>query len=467
MKSNYSAVARVLLVLGLTSPSLAVSGTSGTTAPYALQKAANGMDVIAIPMSKVPLVTIVLVSKAGAMTETPAINGLTHVWEHMFFKGNQRLPDQEAFNKRVRQLGIDFNGDTSAEMVRYFFTLPSKNLDDGLQFMADAISTPLLEAKELERERKVVLDEYDRNASQPGFELGNIERMVIYGSQEHLRNPLGRRTLIEKATREQLLQIKQDVFVPANCALVVAGDVDPTALKGLVDKHFGKWQTPATWKPIDRGNFPDFPKTTDIVRTNPLAQNVNQQITWKGPRASIDRKDTWAVDVLIQLLEHRSGKFFKKYIDSGMTLNSGFTYHTQGRAGELVIYSMTSAENAAKAKAELLNEPEAWLKPGYFTNSQLEDVRRRLMIGYKMELNKPSAFGKTMAFWWATTGLDYYDGYLPGMAKISLKDVQAVIKKYLISKPYVATTLLNPKDAVTAKMPDNAAALSEKYLKNY
>jgi len=467
MKTNYLALAGAVIALGLISPSPALSVSAGANSPYKLAKASNGMEIIAIPMSKVPLVTIVLVSKAGAMTETPATNGLTHVWEHMFFKGNQRLPDQEAFSKRVRQLGIDFNGDTSSEMVRYFFTLPSKNLDDGLQFMADAISTPLLEPKELERERKVVLDEYDRNASQPGFELGNIERMVIYGSQEHLRSPLGRRILIEKATREQLLQIKQEVFVPANCALVVAGDVDPKALASLVDKHFAKWQTPQGWKPVDRGNFPEFPKTTDIVKTNPLAQNVNQQITWKGPRASIDRKDTWAIDILIQLLEHRSGKFFKKYIDSGLTLNSGFTYHTQGRAGELVIYSMTNAENAAKAKAELLKEPETWLKPGYFTNTQLEDVRRKLMIGYKMELNKPSAFGKTMAFWWATTGLDYYDTYLPGMEKVSLKDVQAVIKKYLINKPYVATTLLNPKDAVTAKMPDNAAALTEKYLKSY
>jgi zinc protease len=434
---------------------------------YQVLKADNGMDILVAPLAKVPLVTIVLVAKAGAMTETPESNGLTHLWEHMFFKGNQRLPNQEAFQKRIRQLGITYNGDTSAEMVRYYFTLPSKNLEDGLQFMADAISTPLLEDKELERERKVVIDEYDRNASQPGFELHNIERMVIYGSKEYLRNALGRRHIVEKATREQLLQIKRDVFVPKNTALVIAGDVDPSTIKASVEKYFQHWTTPENWSPVDRGPFPNFPNTIDIVKTNPLAQNVNQQITWKGPKVLVEKKDTWAIDVLIQLLEHRSGTFFKKYIDSGLTLNSGFTYHTQGRAGELVMYSMSTAENAAKAKSELLLEPNLWLAPDYFTKSQLEDVRRKLTIEYKMELNKPSAYAKTLAFWWATAGLDYYQGYLPSMEKVTIQDVQAVVKKYLINKPYVATTLLSPKDSGIAKIPDNSAELSAKLLKNY
>ena len=435
--------------------------------PFEVLKASNGMEVLALPMPKVPLVTIVLVAKAGAMTELPETNGLTHLWEHMFFKGNKRLPDQEAFNKRVRQLGITFNGDTSAEMVRYFFTLPSKHIDAGLQFMADAISTPLLEPKELERERVVVLDEYDRNASQPGFELNNIERMVMYGNKEHLRNPLGRRKIVQSATREQLLAIKAEVFVPANCALIVAGDVDPKKLVALVDKHFENWKNPDNWKPVDRGLFPPYPPAVEITKTNPQAQNVTTQITWNGPRVLFEKEDTWAIDVLLQMLQLRSGKFYKKYMDSGLALSSGFSYHTQGHAGELVLYSVTSPENATKAKAELMKEPQEWLKPDYFTKTQLDDVRRSMKISYKMELNKPSAFAKTLAFWWASTGLDYYTGYLPAMERVTMKQVQAVVKKYLIDKPYITTTLLSPADAKTANMPDNSSMYSEKFLKNY
>jgi zinc protease len=434
---------------------------------YEFSKSQNGLAVITIPMKKVPLVTIVLVAKAGAMTETKETNGLTHVWEHMFFKGNKRLPNQEAFNRRVRQLGITFNGDTSAEMVRYYFTLPSQNLSEGLQFMADAIATPLLEPAELERERKVVLDEYDRNASQPFFELNNIERRLLYGDMEYLRNPLGRRHLIEHTTREQMLQIKDEVFVPENCALIVSGDVDASTLVPLVNKHFADWKTPSGWKQKPAYKVPELSASTSVVKTHPQTQNVSMQITWRGPTVVNDPKDTWAIDTLIQLLEHKSGKFYSKFMDSGLTLGAGLGFQTQSRTGELTLYAMTTAETAKKVQKDLPAEINEWIKPGYFSQTQLEDVKRKIKIAKKMDLNRPSEFGKSMAFWWAITGLDYYDNYLAAMNRVTIVDVVTIVKKYLINRPHVDIVLLSPKDSATSGISDNSAPFVEKFLKGY
>ena len=183
-------------------------GNLGVTSKGALSmlketKVSNGMELITYESHKVPLVTLVLTVKAGAMTETPEPNGLTHVWEHMFFKGNQRLPDQEAFKKRMRELGIVFNGDTSAEKVRYYFTMPSGYLEEGIQFMADAIATPLLDKKELEREVIVVLNEYERSASSPRFDLQNLRRHVLYGEKEYLRDPMGTIASIKRSNLKE------------------------------------------------------------------------------------------------------------------------------------------------------------------------------------------------------------------------------------------------------------------------
>jgi zinc protease len=458
-------------LLPLTSLLLAASARGAAPAAepraYYTQKLPTGLELIAMESHKVPLDTIVLACKAGAMTETPEINGLTHLWEHMFFKGNGRLPNQEAFNKRIRQLGIEYNGDTAQEKVRYYFTLPSAFLDDGLQFMADAISTPLLEQKELERERRVVQDEYDRAAAQPSFDFSNLQRNYIYGKEEYLRDPLGLRPIIDVASREQLLRIKREVFVPSNCALLVAGDFKPAELDALASKHFTGWQDPPGWKPVKPPPFPPFPPTAAFLMTRLNVQNAHVSITFDGPKTRSQPKDSYAADVLVNLLEHRSGAFYRKFVDSGLTYEAGFGYYTQSQAGEDELYAVTDPKNAAKVQDMLLAEVKEWTKPDYFTAQQLEDVKRKLTINHKRELNQPTEYIKSMAFWWAVTGLDYYDSYLPNMYKVTLADVRAFVQKWLVGKPHVDGILMSPQDAKAAGLKDTAGPLVDKYLSMY
>ena len=435
--------------------------------PWSQEKLSNGLEVVLMPSAKVPLVTIVLVFRAGARTETLDINGLTHLWEHMFFKGNATLPDQEAFSKRVRELGIVFNGDTSSEIVRYYFTLPSSNLDAGLKFMYDAISSPLLQQDELERERKVVLDEYDRAASQAGFELNNMERMVMYKELEFQRNPLGRRALIEQATREQLLRIKKEVFVPANGALVLTGDFDSKAVLKTMERIYSPWQTPKDWVPVNSKDLPRVSATDRLHMLHDQAQNSLIQITFDGPRALKQPKDTFIADVLISLLNQRSGRFYGKMVDSGLTLAAGLGYHTQGRAGELVLYAQTQTDKLPRVEAELRRELSEWPSKDYFSEVALKDVKSSLIVQHKFELNKPSEYGKTLAFWWGTTGLGYLNSYQKGMQEVSLADVRDFWQRYFNQKPSVVSILSNRKDALAAGVKDQNEELKRKYLRNY
>lgn len=427
----------------------------------------SGLELVSLKSSKVPLVTIVLVVKAGAMTETSDIRGLTHLWEHMFFKGNQRIPTQEGFNKRIRQLGIVYNGDTSPEMVRYYFTLPSAFLDEGLQFMADAISTPLLEQKELERERQVVLDEYDRSAARPGFDFNNLQRVLMYGSQEHQRDPLGLRPIITHATREQLLRIKQEVFVPSNSALVVTGDFDQVKLEASVKKHFASWKDPPQWKPLVPPAFPKLAEDYNFAMARPLVQNAYVEITFEGPKARTMPQESFEVDVLSHLLALKSGKFYKKFVDSGLIFQGGMGYYTQSQAGEINLYATTTPDSAQRVAVQLVDEIKEWTKPDYFTDEQLEDVRRSLAINHKRQINQISDYAKNLAFWWAVTGLDYYQNYLENLKKVGLKEVQGFVQKWLLGTKKMTSFLLSPEDAQKAGIADTSKPLVERYLKQY
>ena len=90
---------------------------------FFMTKLENGLEILVIEDASVPLVTVEIVVKNGAYTEDTAFNGLSHLYEHMFFKANKALPSQERFLDKVNELGIVFNGTTSNERVNYFFRL--------------------------------------------------------------------------------------------------------------------------------------------------------------------------------------------------------------------------------------------------------------------------------------------------------------------------------------------------------
>lgn len=451
---------RLLSCLGFFLASIAPSWVLAAT--HEKKTMQNGLEIVTLEVHKVPLVTIVLAVKAGAFTEKPETNGLTHLWEHMFFKGNAAIPNQEAFRERIRDLGIIYNGDTNPELVRYYFTLPSAFLREGLDFMYHAIATPLIDEKELERERRVVLDEYDRNASQTGFELYRLRQKTIYGALSYLRNPLGERPLIEKASRADLMRIKEEVFVPQNSSILISGDFDTAEAQKIVEETFKPWQNPKDWKPLTIPAMPPFPKTPiTLVKTNPQARNINISFTFQGPRARLQPKDAYIADVLTGLVNHRLSSFSKRFVDSGLTYGAGFGYLTQSQAGELSLSAVTSAQRFKEVLQEMKQEPERWINEETFTASQLEDVRRSLSIQRAYEENRPSEYVKSLAFWWAVTDLSFYDDYISALQKVTLEEVRDFARRYFKDKSYVTSILLSPEDAKTLGLSETASPTTE------
>jgi zinc protease len=218
---------------------------------------------------------------------------------------------------------------------------------------------------------------------------------------------------------------------------------------------------------VKRPAFPPFPKTLEFIMTRPNVQNATVQIAFDGPKARTQPKDSFAADVLNQLLDHRGGTFYKKFVDSGLTFGAGLSYYTESQAGQVDLYAETTPESAVKVREMLLDEPKEWLKKGYFTDEQLEDVRRNLLINHKREVNQPSEYIKSLAFWWAVTGMSYYDSYLDNLKKTGFDQVHAFVRKYLVGKPYVAGILMSPEDAKKAKLKDDSQPLVAKYLAKY
>src|SRR5689334_13112763 len=169
----------------------------------------NGLEVIVVENHGVPIATIEIDVKNGAFTQTPEYAGLAHLYEHMFFKASKDYPDPDAFIDRASELGAVFNATTQEERVNYFMTLPSDSLAPGIRFMASTLRQPLFLAEELAREKEVVLGEYDRAESSPGFDFQNDLTRKLYPGNFSRKNTIGDREVIRTVTPEKMRAIQQ------------------------------------------------------------------------------------------------------------------------------------------------------------------------------------------------------------------------------------------------------------------
>ena len=189
---------------------------------------ANGLEVIVLEDHSVPIVTIELAVRNGSFTEPPELNGLSHLYEHMFFKANRAIANQEQYLQKIGQLGIAYNGETREEVVEYYFTTTSPNLRSAMNFMRDAVRYPMFEDREFERERQVVIGEIDRNESEPGYYLNKEMNDRLFYKFPSRKQPLGNRQTVSTATTAMMRLIQGRYYVPNNSALVITGDVQPT-----------------------------------------------------------------------------------------------------------------------------------------------------------------------------------------------------------------------------------------------
>src|SRR5690242_11593489 len=175
---------------------------------YYWQKLDNGLEVVVIENHKVPLATIEIAVKNGAYTEGPEYSGLSHLFEHMFFKANKDYPDQEKFIKRTKELGMIWNGTTGDERVNYFFTFDKDSLESGLKFMKSAMRLHIYHMEDMQKERPLVDSEFQRDESDPGIQLWIAVNKKVWGDNFTRKNAIGDHDVINTATPEQMMIIK-------------------------------------------------------------------------------------------------------------------------------------------------------------------------------------------------------------------------------------------------------------------
>jgi zinc protease len=412
----------------------------------------NGLEIIVVENHGVPLATIEIDVKNGSFTQSPEYEGLAHMYEHMFFRANSKYPEPNQFWDRASDLGAVFNGTTSEERVNYYMTVPAEKLGDGIQLLATALRAPLFRRDELERERQVVIGEYDRNESSPFFALSREMDAKVYPGNFSRKDIIGDRQVILTTTPEKMRTIQNKYYVPNNSAVIVAGDVNPATVFALVERELGQWSRgadPFVTDPIPP--IPPIQKSEGVIVEAPVGA-VTVQVQWQGPSVGQDPKSTYAADVFSDVLNDPRSEFQQHLVDSGLWQAVGVNYYTLNHTGPITISGQTSPEQLRAALAALYGEIAKFDTPDYFSSEELEAVKAHRAVTSAFDRERASGFAHTLGFWWSVASLEYYMGYVDYMAQQTLADLRAYARRYIVGKPHITGVLLAPGDRQTLKL---------------
>jgi zinc protease len=405
----------------------------------------NGLEVIVVENHGVPLATVEVNVKNGSFTQPPEYEGLAHMYEHMIFRANSKYPEPSQFLDRLSDLGAVFNGTTQEERVNYYMTVPADKAGDAIALLAIALREPLFRQDELERERQVVIGEYDRNESSPFFALTQQLDRKLYPGNASRKNTIGDRQIILTTTPEKMRTIQKKYYVPNNSVLIVAGDVNPAAVFALAERELGNW--PRGADPFVTDPIPPIPpltKSEGLVVEAPVGA-ATFLVQWQGPSVGKDPKSTYAADVFSDVLNDPRSQFQQKLVDSGLWQAVGVNYYTLNHTGPITISGQTSPQQLREAVAALYAEIARFDSPGYFTAEELENVKAHRAVTSAFDRERSSGFAHTLGFWWSVASLEYYMGYVDFMAQQTLEDLRAYARRYILGKPHIAGVLIAPE----------------------
>lgn len=429
-----------------------------------MYKLDNGQTVVVQEVKNNPIVTIDTWIKTGSIDEEDSNNGVAHFLEHLFFKGTKTHEPGE-FDKILETKGAITNAATSKDFTHYYITIPSKDFDLAMDLHGDMILHPLIPRKEMEKERKVVLEEISKDLNSPTKIMQDNLNSMLYTTHPYKRKVIGRSDVIETITRDQVLSFYNKNYSPSNMVTVIIGDVDANHAIEKTKEAFNaeyKKQTKTIYTK-------EAPLTKQQKKVEYLdTESGYMVIGFRG--TPIDDKDSYALDVLATILgDGRSSvlnQVLKEKKRIAFSVDAGnSTFRDDG------IFYISANYEPTKCKIvqdTIFNEIEKIQKNGV-TDDQLKlaknIIERSTYYSRESITNIATEIGYTMAL---TNDIKFYDTYLDNIKNVSKEDVKKVAEKYLgINRSAVSIVLpKSAKEVPVASLTQQAPATAELVSEN-
>ncbi len=404
----------------------------------------NGLKILLLEEHKAPVVTIHIWYRVGARNEQPGTTGLSHLLEHMMFKGTSKLgPGQ--FSRVIKRNGGRDNAFTSEDYTGYFETFASDRVELALELEADRMRGLLIDRKEAESERAVVMEERRlRTEDEPISALREVMGATAFQVHPYRQPVIGWMSDIEKLDREDLVRHYNTYYVPNNAVLIVVGDFKSDELLPKIRRHFGAIPRAAD-PPLVRAIEPEQRGERRLV----LKKEAELPFVFMGYHVpNLKHPDNFALEVLAYILSGgKSARIYKSLVyEKQLALFAGGGYDRESIDPNLFPFyaSVMPGKTAEEVETALTAEIER-VKNEPIPDRELQKAKNQIEAGFLFGQDSVFNLARQLAEYEIVAGWRAWEAYLPGIRAVTAADLQRVARVYLTPDHRTVAVLIPEK----------------------
>ena len=342
---------------------LAVKAPATAPLPYERSVLPNGMKVITQTMPAARSVSVGLFVGVGSRQEESSRAGLSHLLEHLVFKGTVGHPDPGGLSEAIEGCGGSVNAATDRELTVYTARVPAEAADRALEVVGDLVLRPLLRHADLVAEKPVIVDEIRMYADSPGDHIFNLFDQLLFGTHALGREIAGTPRSVRRATHAAVLEHWERWYRPEHLVLSVAGRIEHEVVRGTAEA----WSTRAsTQAPVAVSGPGSDESEGPLLAGPPGAVRIDHRQLAQGnlclgmPGVSRDDPDRWALDLLGTVLgDGMSSRLFLELRERRSLAYDVSTFGaTYADCGTFGVHAGFDPDKAGQVVAAVLGELE-------------------------------------------------------------------------------------------------------------
>jgi zinc protease len=399
----------------------------------------NGMVLLASERGAVPIVTVSMLIHAGAFLEPTDKAGVANLTAELLTHGTRSRTATE-IKEAIEFVGGALSAGASHGVTSLSLAVLKKDLDLGLDLLADILLHPTFAPDEIERKRAEILAAIQRKQEDPGEVAGEAFAAAVFGSHPYGRPVEGTATTVRAITRDDIVRFHDTYYRPNRAIISVVGDVSPTEFRQRLLARLGAWQ-PGGPEVKGPGDPAGIAKT--VVTT--LQRDVTQANIFLGHLGiTRDNPDFYAVQVMNYILGGGglgSRLVTKVREEKGWAYDVGSGFTADRYTGSFSVSLQTRNETAAEAIEAVLAEMRR-IRDQPVSAAELSDAKAYLTGSFPLRIDTNGKIARLLVnIEYFGLGLDYPERYPEYINKVTAADVQRVAQKYLHPETYALIVL--------------------------